>query len=245
MNNTDMILKITLQDEKLERLTDELLTVYRLNDALRAENTALRGGKAEVTLTSQQSVSTVLKALWEAAPEKARRRSSKKQVLDAWKATKEKPDQEDMLHALEAWMRCEDWTKSNGDFVQGLHLWIKNRQWENVPDVEQDAATTSETHQIIEKVNDLKTEWQNPATWSTTEIRILASSITQMKEASIDWKTLKRFLNTHHSNAKAYWIPQSRGKLVETFSDVYAGCQRWADKQGIKTQTQPTSELFI
>jgi hypothetical protein len=28
----------------------------------------------------------------------------------------------------------EAWTKENGQYVCGLHLWIRKRQWENVPE---------------------------------------------------------------------------------------------------------------
>jgi len=40
--------------------------------------------------------------------------------------------------ALEAWKKCDHWQKSGGEFVQGLHLWIKNMQWENIPDAKED-----------------------------------------------------------------------------------------------------------
>lgn len=77
----------------------------------------------------------LLLALWNSAPEKARRRSSRKQVFDAWKKIpkNKRPDKNTAIDAIEAWGECEDWTKDDGNFVQGLHLWLKNEKWIDPP----------------------------------------------------------------------------------------------------------------
>lgn len=74
--------------------------------------------------------------LWKLYPEKGRRRSSKKQMQDAWRKIKksDRPASEEILNSLEAWKKTDDWKKENGQFVPGVHLWIQNRQWENTPE---------------------------------------------------------------------------------------------------------------
>jgi len=75
-----------------------------------------------------------LNQVWEASPPKSKARSSRKQLADAWDAIRQKPDMDDVIAALEAWNASEEWTKEGGQFVAGIHRWIKNRQWENRPE---------------------------------------------------------------------------------------------------------------
>lgn len=76
-----------------------------------------------------------LEMLWKIALPPARTRSSKQQCRIEWnKLPKtEKPTIQTMLDALKIWNRCQEWRKDSGAFVPGLHKWIKNRQWENLP----------------------------------------------------------------------------------------------------------------
>jgi len=126
-------------------------------------------GKAKITLTSNHKPITnnqepikslcpqtdgnkrLLSALWERSPEKARRRSSKKQVMDAWKKIKQadRPTEEDLIKAIAAWKDCEDWKKDNGEYIKGLHLWIKNQQWDSLP--EKDTAPKTQTSETSQK----------------------------------------------------------------------------------------------
>ena len=80
----------------------------------------------------------LLRTVWDSAPERARRRSSRKQVADEWKKLKksDKPDKTTIVSAIQAWSKCEDWMKEAGSFVPGLHLWIKNQKWTDVPKVQ-------------------------------------------------------------------------------------------------------------
>lgn len=78
----------------------------------------------------------VLSKLWDSSPRKSRARSSKKEILTAWKSVRvvDRPDEATLLSAMEAWKKSEDWTKDNGQFVQGVHLWVRNRKWEALPE---------------------------------------------------------------------------------------------------------------
>jgi hypothetical protein len=77
----------------------------------------------------------VLAKLWEESPPVSRTRSSKKQVADEWKKipAKDRPGESQLIEAIRKWSRCEDWRKDDGQYLQGLHLWIKNRKWEVDP----------------------------------------------------------------------------------------------------------------
>jgi hypothetical protein len=77
----------------------------------------------------------VLDTIWNLAPTRAKSRSSKKEVSDAWKRipAKDKPNDEALIASFNKWIHSEDWTKDSGQFVGGLHLWIKNKKWEVEP----------------------------------------------------------------------------------------------------------------
>jgi hypothetical protein len=77
-----------------------------------------------------------LDSLWKLSPRTSRPRTSRKDVTAAWKSipAKDRPTHDEALAAYLAWTKCEAWTKENGQYVCGLHLWIRKRQWENVPE---------------------------------------------------------------------------------------------------------------
>ena len=77
-----------------------------------------------------------LDILWSTALPIARTRSSKQQCRIEWnKIPKaQRPQVREMIEALKFWNRCEEWRKDGNAFVPALHRWIKNRQWENVPE---------------------------------------------------------------------------------------------------------------
>ena len=92
-------------------------------------------GKGEV-FCPQVDDKQILSQLWELAPKLSRQRSSKMQVWDEWKKIK-KPDQptlEELLAAIDAWKQCDHWTKEDGEYQQGLHLWIKRMRWQDLPE---------------------------------------------------------------------------------------------------------------
>ena len=87
----------------------------------------------------------VLAEIWAGSPKASRERSSHKQVADAWTKIKvgDRPSIETLCQALEAWKTTKKWRDG---FSEGLHLWIKNRQWENIPTPE--AETPSGTRVV-------------------------------------------------------------------------------------------------
>lgn len=77
-----------------------------------------------------------LREFWEMTPKMGRERSSKKKVAAAWDAIKksDRPSFDEVLTAMKAWCRSESWTKENGKFVKGIHIWLNDQQWEQLPD---------------------------------------------------------------------------------------------------------------
>lgn len=74
-------------------------------------------------------------ALWEAAPKVARVRSSTMQVLQAWTKARKAgmPPIDEIMASMDAWKGSKKWAEHGGEYIEGLHRWIANRQWENAP----------------------------------------------------------------------------------------------------------------
>lgn len=95
-------------------------------------------GKGKGEVSCPQADGHVLGLLWNSVPKFGRQRSSKQKVVDEWKRIpkKDRPTTEQAITAMEAWKTCDEWTREDGQYVQGLHLWIKARKWESAPVVE-------------------------------------------------------------------------------------------------------------
>ena len=105
--------------------------------------------KVKNTLVSDETKALLLD-LWNNSPKQARNRSSKKKVADAWNRVKSKPDKNQILDAMDAWCRCDDWRKDQGQFIQGLHIWIKDEKWEDLPDTQPTQEITQKTFGELE-----------------------------------------------------------------------------------------------
>ncbi len=120
--------KITLN--KLRRLlADAEATVSGLK---------LRIAKAEAKLTGEPVPVAGLDVLWKHALAIARNRSSKHLCRKAWNMIprNERPTVEVMVHALKIWNRSPEWKKDGNQYVMALDRWIKERRWEDLPEVE-------------------------------------------------------------------------------------------------------------
>ena len=78
-----------------------------------------------------------LDLLWKAALPKSRERSSRHKCRVAWHRIpkSERPSLDLAISALKAWNRCEEWSKDRSQFAPGLHRFISERMWEDVPEV--------------------------------------------------------------------------------------------------------------
>lgn len=77
----------------------------------------------------------LLKSLWDSSPAQARKRSSRKQVAQAWSRVKaaDRPDAATLVNAMRAWRNDHEWKKDGGQFIPGLHQWVKNEKWSDLP----------------------------------------------------------------------------------------------------------------
>lgn len=93
---------------------------------------------AEAKLTGGAIPLSGLELLWQAALPKSRERSSKHRCRTAWNRipVAERPRIETLLAALKAWCRCEAWKADGGLYAPGLHRFISERMWEDLPEVE-------------------------------------------------------------------------------------------------------------
>jgi hypothetical protein len=81
-------------------------------------------------------VAEMVNAVWSAYPKVGKERSSKVKVDEAIRKVpaKYRPSPESIREAIAKWKLSRSWTKDDGAFIQGAHLWVKDRQWENIPD---------------------------------------------------------------------------------------------------------------
>ena len=121
-------------------------------DKLRAQAASLRKKLAAAAATADQLRAKLaliearitggpiplsgLEILWQAALPMSRQRSSKHRCRTAWNRIPiaERPRIETMIAALKAWNRCEEWKKDGNQFAPGLHRFIAERMWEDLPE---------------------------------------------------------------------------------------------------------------
>lgn len=102
-----------------------------------ASGLKLKIAQAEAQITGQPVPLSGLDALWKIALPIARNRSSKHLCRKAFNLIPkgERPDIETMISALKVWNRSLEWKKDSNQFVPALDRWIKERRWEDLPEV--------------------------------------------------------------------------------------------------------------
>ena len=86
-------------------------------------------GREEVV--AENSYPQFIEAIWTMFPPMSRQRSSKTKIHDAWRKLKTKPLEKTVIESLKKWAVCSEWTKDNGQFAQGAHIWITDCKWES------------------------------------------------------------------------------------------------------------------
>jgi|GEM_PF-4473962 len=92
--------------------------------------------KAQAKDTGVQPPPSGLDLLWKAALPMSRKRSSKHLCRAAWNRLPqaERPLVADAITALKSWNRDDEWRKNDGMFAPGLHRFISERKWEDLPE---------------------------------------------------------------------------------------------------------------
>jgi hypothetical protein len=93
----------------------------------------MEGEGKEISCPISSDDSEILKLIWESCPKQGRERSSKPKLADAWRklTAKNKPSMETVKNALEAWNASNKWKTG---FCEGIEKWVRNMQWENLPE---------------------------------------------------------------------------------------------------------------
>lgn len=81
-------------------------------------------------------VAALADSIWKNSPPMARERSSRKELID--ELSKQRvgmADEAAILAALELWKKSHSWTKEGGQYIRGIHLWVKYRKWETPPEI--------------------------------------------------------------------------------------------------------------
>jgi hypothetical protein len=107
-----------------------------------ADTEAILGGlreklaKAEAKAAGTPPPPCGLDLLWQAALPMARQRSSKHRCRTAWARLPAavRPPIAVAVAALKAWNRCDEWYKNDHMFAPGLHRFIADRMWEDLPE---------------------------------------------------------------------------------------------------------------
>ncbi len=123
---------------KIKALYESGINTVSIPDCDRLERKGKEGnGKELLSVAGHEqsgelpSYPPIVEALWKLAIPKSKDRSSKKNVYDAWQKLKPKPDEETVKQSFESWSNCHEWTKDGGQYAPGIHIWIKDRKWEN------------------------------------------------------------------------------------------------------------------
>lgn len=121
-------------DKLRKKIADTEAILADLRDKLAKLESGSTGNTAAPAEPPQPSG---LDLLWKAALAKSRERSSKQQCRVAWNRIPkaEQPKFPVLMAALQAWNKCEQWTKDANAYAIGLHLFIQRRMWEDVPEV--------------------------------------------------------------------------------------------------------------
>ena len=54
--------------------------------------------------------------------------------LPIWHGTVDSAQWSAAAQAVAAWTASRKWTDDDGKWIQGAHIWMKQRQWENIPE---------------------------------------------------------------------------------------------------------------
>ena len=119
------------------KLRGKIVTAETELDELRRKLATIESKlSTEAGPSSPAQLKTGLDMLWAAALPKARERSSRHRCRTEWNRIPiaERPTLKTLLDALKAWNRCEAWRCDGNAFVPGLHRFIKERLWEDLPE---------------------------------------------------------------------------------------------------------------
>jgi len=85
---------------------------------------------------------------WKSYPQTGRTRSGRDKAWVIWKRLGLEKHSEEILVSLEVWNRNEKWLKDGGQFIEGVHIWLKDGRWKDPP-----ANVSAKPHAIGYKID--------------------------------------------------------------------------------------------
>lgn len=114
----------------------------------------------------------------------------------------------------------------------------------SLPEVESSGRRFPDHAALCARINAIRPEWGRPSQWTAAEMHALHGSLGAFHEMDDgDWQLLGAFMRAVLPQAAGYWQPRNRVKFVETFPEVFASAQRWAEKSGNVPKLKPNHTL--
>jgi len=216
-----------------------------------AEAKADTEAKAKVELKQIQLISCpissdeseILKMIWSGCPKEGRERSGKQKLADAWRKipAKDKPTKAIIENALTAWNASNKWQTG---FCEGIEKWVKNRQWENLPESQGMTPTSipdDEAITLMGAIDGIRTSWQK-IPWSHEDRAALIKYKEQLAAlTNDDLQVLKAYFE---STAEGYFRPDNRSKFCESLSGIWTACERWKNATGYRAPNSRDSLYY-
>jgi hypothetical protein len=187
--------------------------------------------------------SEILKMIWSGCPKEGRERSGKQKLADAWRKipAKDKPTKAIIENALTAWNASNKWQTG---FCEGIEKWVKNRQWENLPESQGMTSTSipdDEAVLLMGAIDSIRTSWQK-IPWNNEDRAALIKYQKQLAALTDDdLQILKAYFE---STAEGYFRPDNRSKFCESLSGIWTACERWKKATGYRAPNSRDSLYY-
>lgn len=171
-------------------------------------------------------------------------KKKRKEAADArW--AKENPDAcKSNANALHETMQMQCLASSSSSATAVINTLSPTSLSEPVP--ERSFVEGGRAGEVMSWINTIRSEWRKPAHWNHSEQRdLFDGTLSQILELNADDRRLiERFMREDLPKAAGFWQPHNRSKFVQTFSQVFASAQRWAEKKGIR-HDQPSASKGV
>ncbi len=210
------------------------------------EGKGTRKGKEqgkEISCPISSDENEILKMIWSGCPKEGRERSGKQKLADAWRKipAKDKPTKAIIENALTAWNASNKWQTG---FCEGIEKWVKNRQWENLPESQGMTPTSipdDEAVTLMGAIDGIRTSWQK-IPWSHEDRAALIKYKEQLTALTEDdLQVLKAYFE---STAEGYFRPDNRSKFCESLSGIWTACERWKKATGYRAPNSRDSLYY-
>ena len=114
--------KALMDSTPVEHVLNPVATERQQNPTSRVEESRVEEIKDNTPLVEE---------VWSNTPKMGKSRSSKAKLTKA--IDKADANRDQIMMGLRAWLDSDDWKKDDGQFVQGIHIWVNDCKWENPP----------------------------------------------------------------------------------------------------------------